>query len=64
MRCARQLVATHGNGFACFGGSLRLSICDQSPRVATTGLFLKKGRLSSAAPAAVLFRARFLVYLL
>jgi hypothetical protein len=34
------------------------------PLVATTGLFLKKGRLSSAAPAAVLFRARFLVYLL
>jgi hypothetical protein len=34
------------------------------PPVPTTGLFLKKGRFSSAASAAVLFGAGFFVYLL
>src|SRR5262249_12386452 len=38
MRSKRQAVATHGNGFACFGRSWPIRICDRLPAFATTGL--------------------------
>ncbi len=47
MAFPRQPVATHGNGFAYLSRFRGARICHRLPRVATAGLFLKKGCLSS-----------------